>query len=371
MNFFVTLSILFLIVYAITITSFALGWFKLNYFKHTIQPVNESVSIVIACRNEEENIDPLIQSLLQQDYPKEKTEIIVVDDHSEDNTYFTLKNYAARHKQLKILQNPDTQHGKKAALVYGIQHALSEIIVTTDADCRIGKKWLSVLIAYYNTHKPKMLIAPVALEPLTNIFTKFQALEFTSLIISGAGAAGINKPIMCNGANLLFEKLLFNKNALHSNYASGDDIFLLLQAKKENSRDIHFIKSRDAIVYTNPNQSLSGFFNQRIRWASKSKAYRDFDIIITALTVAASNFILAFWLIHTIFRPNDWYIFTFLFAIKSLADLLILIPGTRFFHQQTLFWLFLPLQIIYPFYIVITTFLGWLANFWWKGRKLR
>jgi cellulose synthase/poly-beta-1,6-N-acetylglucosamine synthase-like glycosyltransferase len=371
MNFFITFSLLVLMVYGITIVSFALGWFKLKYFHHSAQFIKIPVSIVIACRNEENNLAHLFQSLLQQDYPKENTEIIVVDDHSEDNTYSGLKQYAAKHKQLKILQNPDTQQGKKAALAYGIQHSTSEIIVTTDADCRMGKKWLSELVAYYTINKPKILIAPVAFEPLTTIFAKFQALEFTSLIASGAGAAGINKPIMCNGANLLFEKSLFNKNTLHSNYASGDDIFLLLQAKKENSRDIHFIKSRDAIVYTNPNQTLSGFFNQRIRWTSKSKAYRDFDIIITALTVAASNFLLAFWLIYTIFRPNQWYIFIFLFAIKSLADLLILIPGIRFFHQKSLLWLFLPLQIIYPFYIVATTCMGWLANFSWKGRKLR
>jgi len=371
MNFFITFSLLVLLVYGITIVSFALGWFKLNYFSPTIQPAKKPVSIVIACRNEKNNLAHLFQSLLQQDYPKENTEIIIVDDHSEDNTYAALKQYAAKHKQLKILQNPATQQGKKAALAHGIQHSTSEIIVTTDADCRMGKRWLSELVAYYTTKKPKMLIAPVAFGPLTTIFAKFQALEFTSLILSGAGSVGINKPIMCNGANLLFEKSLFNENALYADYASGDDIFLLLQAKKKNSRDIHFIKSRDAIVYTTTNQTLSGFFNQRIRWTSKSKAYRDFDIIITALTVAASNFLLVFWLIYSIFCPNQWNIFVLLLAIKSLADLLILIPGTRFFHQQTLLWLFLPLQIIYPFYIVATAFMGWLANFSWKGRKLR
>jgi len=371
MNFLITFSLLVLIVYGITIVSFALGWFKLNYFCRTIQPEKEPVSIVISCRNEEENLPHLFQSLLNQDYPKENIEIIVVDDHSEDNTYKILNQYAKKNKRLKILQNPTNQQGKKAALAYGIQHSTSEIIVNTDADCRMDKKWLSALVAYYTIHKPKMLIAPVAIEYSSKIFAQLQALEFTSLVLSGAGAAGINKPIMCNGANLLFEKSLFNKNALYTDYASGDDIFLLLQAKKENSRDIHFIKSRDAIVYTNPNQTLSGFFNQRIRWTSKSKAYSDFDIIITALTVAASNFLLAFWLIYSIFHPNQWDFFILLFAIKSLADLLILIPGTRFFHQQTLLWLFLPLQIIYPFYIVATTFFGWLANFSWKGRKLR
>ncbi|MGM0407790.1 MAG: glycosyltransferase [Bacteroidota bacterium] len=371
MSFFVTLSFLFLIVYGITIFSFALGWFKLKCFKHPNHSVSELVSIVIACRNEEGNIEHLIQSLLQQDYPKENTEIIVVDDHSEDDTYKILIRYAEKNNHLKILQNPKIQQGKKTALAYGIQYSSSKIIVTTDADCRMGRKWLSELVAYYTIHKPKMLIAPVVFDPLTNIFAKFQALEFTSLIISGAGAAAINKPIMCNGANLLFEKSLFNENTLHTNYASGDDIFLLLQAKKNNSRDIHFIKSSDAVVYTKPNQTLSGFFNQRIRWTSKSKAYRDFDLIITALTVFASNFFLAFWLINLIFHPNQWYIFILLFAIKSLADLFILIPGTRFFYQLSLLWLFLPLQIIYPFYIVTTTFMGWITNFSWKGRKLR
>ncbi|MFW5721080.1 MAG: glycosyltransferase [Bacteroidota bacterium] len=372
MNFFITLSFLILIVYGITIISFALGWFKLKYYKHlNNHAVRESVSIVIACRNEEENIDNLIQSLLQQNYPKKNAEIIFVDDHSEDNTYKNLKKHAEKNNHIKIIQNPYKQKGKKAALAYGIKHSSSKIIVTTDADCRMGTKWLSTLAEYYSIHKPNMIIAPVAIEPSTNIFARLQALEFTSLIISGAGAAGINKPIMCNGANLLFEKSLFIENELHSNYASGDDIFLMLQAKKNYNKNIHFIKSKEAIVFTKPNHTLSDFFNQRIRWTSKSKAYRDFDIIITALMVAASNLLIVYWLINTIFRPYEWYIFVLLFVIKSLANIFILIPGTKFFNQQKLLWLFFPLQLIYPFYIMVTTFCGWMANFSWKGRKLR
>ncbi|MEE4196428.1 MAG: glycosyltransferase [Bacteroidales bacterium] len=371
MSFLTTLSFLFLIIYGVTIFSFALGWLKINPFTHPDLSAPLKVGVIVACRNEEKTIANLIQSLLQQDYPSNKTELIFIDDHSEDHTYKILKKYAKKNNQLTVHQNPGHRQGKKEAIAFGIQHCSSDIIITTDADCRMGEKWLSGLVNYYTRYRPKIIVAPVVLAPARSIFEKLQALEFTSLILSGAGAIGINKPILCNGANLLFEKSLFNPKEQHQQYASGDDIFLLLQAKKKDSRDIHFIKSRDAIVYTNPTQTLSAFFHQRIRWTSKSKAYRDFDLIITAVTVAASNLLLTFWLIHTIFFPNEWHIPVLLFTIKSLADLFILIPGTRYFHQSLLLWLFLPLQIIYPFYIVTTACMGWLANFSWKGRKLR
>lgn len=176
---------------------------------------------------------------------------------------------------------------------------------------------------------------------------------------------------MCNGANLLFEKELFKKSNLQNQYASGDDMFLMLQAKQKDKKSIHFIKSTDAIVYTNPSFSLKSFLNQRLRWASKSKAYRDFDIVFTAIAVFLINLSLIAALAFSAFNKLYLKIFILLFIIKSIADLLLLIPTCRFFKQQKILWLFLPLQIIYPFYILISAVGGWFGNFGWKGRKFQ
>lgn len=218
------ISAFILLSYVIIISSFALGWHLIKPFKQKIIIDYPKTSIVVACRNEEKNIGNLLQSLSNQNYPKDKTEIIIVNDHSDDETEKVI--YDLVSKNIKLLNLPENITGKKAALQYGISLATSDIILTTDADCIMGSDWIINMVSYYLTHKPKILVGPVAFNHNNSVFQKFQTMEFMSLVGSGAGAIGINHPIMCNGANLLFEKTVY-ENTLHANkYASGDDIFL-------------------------------------------------------------------------------------------------------------------------------------------------
>ncbi|MCD4834957.1 MAG: glycosyltransferase [Bacteroidales bacterium] len=356
-------------IYSLTILVFSIGWIKLRTFVSSSISDTIPISIVIACRNEEDNISFLLKSLINQTYLNENTEIIIIDDHSEDNTRKIIAEYIKKNKFIKLLELPGNKTGKKEALAYGIKNSNSDVIITTDADCTTNKNWLNTLVSYYIQFKPKLLVGPVAFNYRNNnIFQKLQAFEFLSLIGSGAGAIGINKPIMCNGANLLFEKSLYENSNIKNHIASGDDIFLMLYAKRINKKSIHFIRSKEAIVYTKPVKSVKEFLNQRIRWTSKSKTYRDFDIIFTALIVTFTNLILALGFVYTIWDFSFLNTFILLFIIKSIFDLLILIPVTKFFYPLKLLWLFFPLQIIYPFYIVFTVIFGLIGNFNWKDR---
>lgn len=358
-------------IYSLVILLFSIGWIKLKTFQNTAQSNEIPVSIIIACRNEEENIFSLLESIISQTYPKEKTEIILVDDHSQDNTVNMIKDYIKKYKFIELLSLTEGKTGKKEALKFGIEKSTSNIIITTDADCILSKHWLFTLVNYYSQYKPQLLSGPVTILPENNLFKKFQALEFLSLIGTTAGAIGINRAIMNNGANLLFEKKSFLDSDQQKNYASGDDIFLMLHMKKKNRKGIHFIKSKEAVVFTKAHHSIHDFLNQRIRWTSKSKVYRDFDIIFTALIVAFTNVILFLSLIFSFWLHSFFLIFIVLFTLKSVADLSILIPASRFFNQKKILWLFLPLQIIYPFYITFTTTFGLIGNFKWKNRSFK
>ena len=369
MEIIISISILVFLLYTATIFSFAIGWLRIKKFCTKPDFDKPIVSIVIACRNEEKNITGLLDSLEKQNYSKANTEIIIVDDHSEDETVKILQRQS--NLSIKLLHLPNEVAGKKEALRYGINLAQSEIILTTDADCAMKENWITSMVSYYVQYKPKLLVAPVILSETRNIFQKFQSLEFLSLISSGAGAIGIGKPIMCNGANLLFEKSMYQHALLENNYVSGDDIFLLLQIKKQYPKSIHFIKSTDSIVYTKPAISLQEFFEQRIRWASKSKAYRDIDIVFVAVIVALVNYILTFSLLASVFYKHIFYYYLFFLVIKSVIDLSLLYPFNYFFKRHRLMWLFIPLQIIYPFYITDTSIAGLAGRFTWKNRNFR
>ena len=170
------------------------------------------------------------------------------------------------------------------------------------------RNWIDTFVSYYTNYKCKIISGPILFKH-NNIFQKLQTLEFMSLVGSGAGAISINRPIMNNGANLLFEKSLFLESNQYKDFASGDDVFLMLHAKRNDKNSIHFLKSKDAIVSTQPTKNIKGFINQRARWTSKSKIYKDFDLIFTALTVSVTNLMLVALFISSLF--NKFYLILF------------------------------------------------------------
>lgn len=355
-------------IYFLCISLFAIGWFRLKISNNVSLKKPIPISVIVACRNEEHNITNLLESLNKQDYSEIHTQIIIINDHSTDNTLTIVSDYVKNLANFTLLNLTNDKSGKKEALAFGIKHANSEIILTTDADCSMHTGWISSMVSYYQHYKPKVLSGPVVIHE-KNLFENFQALEFLSLIGSGAGAIGINRAIMCNGANLLFEKSMYFESNLKYYLASGDDIFLMLHAKSKKRNSIQFNKSKKAIVKTNACNSFKDFINQRIRWASKSKAYSDFDIIFTAILVSLTNLFLASILLYTIFENSFFYLYLLLFISKSFADIILIFPVANFFDKTKILWLFVPLQIIYPFYILFTANWGLLGKFNWKGRN--
>ena len=127
-----------------------------------------NISVIIAVRNEENNIKPLLDSLCLQSYPTDLFEIIIVDDHSEDDTWNLLNNYPAGNRRISFIKLADhinkedsiVSH-KKKAIETGISQATGTLIVTTDADCLFHPDWLLTIARFYETHSAKFIAAPV------------------------------------------------------------------------------------------------------------------------------------------------------------------------------------------------------------------
>lgn len=220
-----------------------------------------------------------------------------------------------------------------------------------------------------------MISGPVRLTSLTNFFQKLQALEFLSLVGSGAGAMTKEKPLMANGANLAFSKKAFESLGGYQGnetQASGDDVFLMLKIKEEFGGDsISFLKDRAAIVDTPAKSSWKEFINQRTRWASKTKAYKNFFSLFAAGVVflfCVAILIATIGLVFTHFNPG---VIIFMWAVKLLVDFLFLWSITHFMRQRGLLWYYLPAQLFVVIYTTIAGFLGNLGGFSWKGRRFQ
>lgn len=370
LNMSITIAIISIIVlatYCFTIILFVIAFAS----KKTDNPLPITkppfVSIIIACRNEENNINKTIESLLQQTY-KGDYEILLINDHSEDKTTDFAANY--KDKRINILNLPNKKYGKKTALRFGINHAKGEVLLFTDADCLVPSQWIQIMTNGLLSYNVDMLCGPVVFQNSKSFFSPFFKLEFMSMTGSGASGFFIKQPFMCNGANYAVKKSIFtnNINNLNEKHTSGDDVFLLHHTAKNGK--VKFIKNKATIVITQAPKNLQSFFSQRIRWASKTTGYKNPFAIYTTILLVSMSITLVFLVILSLFLPNIWQILLFTFIAKSFIDTIFMIPICKFYGQTYLAVLTPVLQIFYPIYVVTTAILSVFYKPYWKGRKI-
>lgn len=343
-----------------------IGWSKAIVSKkiNSIEK-NHFISVIIPVRNEEKNIDTLLECLRTQDYLRSNFEVIIVDDHSTDGA---LEKCKGRLQNLTSFSLRADENGKKAALTYGIKHAKGEIIATTDADCLLPSDWLTTINSVFQGKKINVAAGMVAISDEDKLFSQWQAMEFASVIGTGVAALGLKKPMMCNGANLSFRKEIFYKvNGYEGNehIASGDDEFLMMKIRNQFPNSIQIVNS---IVVTRPQASLKDFLYQRIRWASKWKG----NPLFAAKFLAVFIFLIQVsWvvLLGTFYRYDSKTIFI-VFLMKIVADILFLSPVFRFMKIKFRLLPFLGLQFLYPFYVIFVGLLAPWISYQWKDRKI-
>lgn len=350
------------------------GWFVIPYFSGN-KKVNSSVSVIIAARNEEENMERTIQAILNQNFPKEKLELIIVDDHSTDRTAEIISSYANSGVRLLQLDVGDALNSyKKYAITKAIEMSTGDIIVTTDADCRMGANWLKTVVGYFEANDSYMVSSPVIYSEEESTFEELQTLEFLYLIGLGAAGIGNHSPTTCNGANLAYKKSLFFEMGGFTgidNLASGDDELFLHKVAEKYPHKIGFCKSKEAIVYTDAKPDLASFISQRKRWASKSTKYKDKKVVALGVCIWLFNLALIvsvlsfFWMLPVL----NWYLLSAL-ALKIMVEFIFMAPLARFAERPSLLKYVPLLSTIHTVYIVYIGIAGNIGKYDWKGRSV-
>ncbi len=320
-------------------------------------PQKKPLSVVIPLKNEEANIQNLIHDLVTQTLNQEHYEVIFVDDASSDSTLEIIRASGELFHGFKILSSP--AHGKKKALAHGINYAKGEFIVSTDGDCRVKKEWLEEIYSFTGTHHTDMLIGPVDIINTGNLLNRFIQLEFLGLQAITEVFAKKGRPVMCNGANLCFRNPGSGKyiEMVNETVTSGDDIFLM-ESYRKYGKIIRWFDSPSILVMTHGPASINTFLKQRIRWTSKSPFYTQRSLILLALLVFLTNLFIGAVFFLSFFIPAMWIIFLSLLIMKSIPDLLILTSMAKKRNKTGLLNLFIPAQLIYPFYVVTTGMAG-------------
>jgi len=358
-------------LYSILILSYIAGWYRLPRFIRLKEHPPDPVTLIIPVRNEEQNIQSLLAGIESQDYPPDKTEVLFINDHSEDNTRQEILS-GRGNRNITIIDLSDRENGKKNAVRRGLEECKTSIVLMLDADSEIYESWISEMTSCLVRTGSRLVFGPVRYRA-RNHWEKIQKLELFSLVGTGAAACGLKSPIMCNFTNMICYRedylRFFNENDQKA--ASGDDIFFLLWMKKQFPGRISFLKSPGSVIETAPSRGFRSFIQQRLRWTSKSRFYRDPHILLSAITVFLVNFLLLLLLAGLMVDPRLWKPFMVLFIIKTVADFIFLLPVTKYYGSGEVLIYFLPVQLVYFIYVNFITFAGNLMPVFWKGRKVK
>lgn len=357
--------------YFCLIIFFLYKWSVYSLKDNSVDNTTEPLTLLIPVHNDGENLEKLLEALSKQSLSPKIFEIIIIDDHSDVSPAEFLNSLSFKGLDIRLISNAYGQ-GKKYSLKTGVENANYLWIVCTDADCIAHKKWLETIQQAFVSHNPKLISAPVVMTHNDSLFQKFQSFEFSSLVASGAASIAADMPIMCNGANLAFQKELFLEAFpdLKPQVNSGDDIFLLEYTKRNYPEGIVFLKDRNAIVNTDSEASLSKFYKQRIRWTSKTLFYNDSNLILVSSLVFLYNFNIVLTSILSIVNVQFLYLVFVQYAVKSIADFLLLRNFLSFLQDKKLIRIFPFAQIIYPFYILSVSLMGIIKSFQFKYVKL-
>lgn len=401
MFIFLFISLLLTIFYVSIMWTYKNEWNEIEEIHLLSENSSTSVSVIIPARNEAANIGNLLHDITQQIYPVKLTEVIIIDDFSEDNTYEICRQYAAQFEHIKIYKlqeiipdNTPTEAYKKKAIEAAVNLAKGQLIITTDADCRLQQHWIHSIVSFYEKEKCALIAAPVGYYQEKTRFQHFQALDFCGM--QAITAAMLNMEIfnMANGANLAYEKQAFldvNGYQDIDKKASGDDMLLVYKIAKHFPDKIRFLKNKAAIVLTEPMHTLSDFLQQRFRWTSKSTSYQDNRITIILGLVYL--FVSSIWINslmffgnllystifpnHTLialinFLPVFLYLLMLMFQLvcKTIIDYHFLKTASAFFNRHDLMETFYTSELLHIWYIPFVGTLGNILKYKWKGRKL-
>jgi len=364
-------------IYVAVVLLFLLGLF---FPRPGLNRRQYQVSVVIAARNEEQTIERLLEDLVRQTYPRDKYEVIVVDDHSVDRTAEIVQRYVSQYPHFRYLQ-PAAGDGllspKKQALATGIAQSRGELILTTDADCRVRSTWIEAMVSYF-LPRVGMVVGFSQLgrkNEERTLFEQLQAVDFLALMAAAAGSCNLGFPLAASGQNLAYRRCVYEEvgGFRHIGHrVSGDDVLLVQLVRRQTRWRFRFAATPRAYNSSQPEPDLRRFFHQRVRWASNGAFQTRQNLVFFAylLSVYFYNLALLAGAIAIPFSPSLGIAVGASFAAKALAELLLLVRGAQCFARSDLLVYYPLWTLLQVPYVVVVGLVGTFGNFTWKGRKM-
>lgn len=314
------ISIIIIYITVINAVLLLIFLFRKKYVPTLEQKEFEAASVIVAFKNEIENLPDLIQALVNQSVDKNLIEIILVDDYSTDGSFELAINLVNNQTNIKVVKNRYNS-GKKNALRTGIEEAKNDILIFTDADCLPNKDWIKTILQHFDFETDVICgFSPfISTSTFVNKLCQYENF-FTSILMSSFYNVGM--PYMAFGRNFGYRKSLFNElggfSKIENSLSGDDDLFFQLAIK--SGAKAKLLYEPDTLVFSKCNYTFNEFFRRKSRHISASKFYSN-DIKAALSVIYGGNILFNIFLIPSILSL-DLSLVSFIFfnwSIKVLA----------------------------------------------------
>lgn len=335
--------------------------------------VTPRVTILIAARNEEEYLDFCLESIEKQTYPHDLLQVLILNDRSEDRTADIAQSYSDRldhFSLIEVKEDRDGLKGKMNVLAQGMDHAIGDIILVTDADCRVPPDWVSSMCRYFSS-ETGLVGSLTHLKQLddnrSTVFDHIQALDGLFLQTIASGAAGIGHPVSVLGNNFGFRKSAYDKigGFRTIGFSLTEDMALLNAINQRTNYQVSYPLLPDCRIESFPPENFSDFFKQRRRWLTGGLKAPLFGWILMGTSFGAHFLIL----LNLILFISPLILTASMFCVIT-ADYSLVLRITKRYKLRKLIKYFVLFE---GFYIVYTLMVAlsflFLQKTKWKDRE--
>ena len=361
-----------ILIAAVTIYFFQLLILQIGMFKaNRVQMVENhepTVSVIVAARNEEQFIGECLNSLLKLDYPKNKLEIIVINDCSTDRTQEIIQSYLKEHSSLKMLstmQGIGNLRGKTNAIAQGIESSSGEIIIFTDADCRVPPSWIRETVKYFDPQTG--IVGGFTLLDAKRPFEGMQALDWIFLFGLASSTAGWNIPLTVIGNNLSISRKAYDDTGGFQviPFSVTEDYALVQSVLQKTRYKVKFPVNPKTLVSSQACQSLSQLYRQKQRWGVGG-----LDMVARGFVITAIGWISKLCLLISI-PSSNFIIWLSACLIMFSGEMIFILKPLKCFHAIN-YLKYFPLFFFYFFvYVLLLPFVAYTSKkVIWKERHL-
>jgi len=352
-------------LYAAEYAILSIGRRRSSTLPRRVDNVLPSITILVAARNEESNIERCVRGLLAQVYPQDQLEIIVVDDESDDGTPEILERLCAESTgRLRVYRtSAERSHarGKARAIAQGVDMSSGEIVLLTDADCIPPPHWARGIVSYFTEHIDAL--GSFTIVRSHDLFSRIQMLDWFHLQSLACSAMGLGYPIGVLGNNMAFRRTAYNAVGGYRSIAfSVTEDFELFRAIYKAGGGLRFPCDSDTVMWTLPCASIAEVVRQKQRWARGGTSHLFPGTIVLLLAVA----MLGAFCAAPFVSQTAWLM---VWGAKFAADAVLMFPVMRrlgFAGDIRNFLLFefyfLAQAIVIPLFLARRTVV-------WKGRS--